>query len=232
MYRSLSFPLLLLFITCFAFEFTTLDMAIQDRLYDFSSQQWLLSRHDRVLKFIFYDMIKVLYGLFIVSVAITMLFFRNSERIKAYKKGLIIVLLSTLLVPLTIGVLKEVTNTPCPRNIMHFGGSHPYVTAFEPYPDNFISKGRILCFPAGHASGGFALMSLFFLFKRHRYQVISLGSTATFGWIIGSYKMFIGDHFFSHTLISMEIAWFIIISISYMVESVYNSGNREISVDP
>jgi membrane-associated PAP2 superfamily phosphatase len=43
----------------------------------------------------------------------------------SYKKGLIIVCLSLVLVPLTVGALKAVTNIPCPKNITYYGGHYP-----------------------------------------------------------------------------------------------------------
>lgn len=224
--RSFNIVLFLLLVTCWVFEATTLDMAIQDRFYDVDVQQWLLDRDDKILKFFFYDMMKIFYALFMVAIAAILIFFRNRKYIEPYRKGLVIVLLSTLMVPLTIGALKAVTNTPCPRDITRFGGSYPYVTVFESYPDDFKTKGKVACFPAGHASGGFALMALFFLFKHPHNQKIVIAMAATTGWVMGAYKMLIGDHFLSHTLVSMELAWLVIILISCLVKPGYRNKTQ------
>jgi membrane-associated PAP2 superfamily phosphatase len=66
------------------------------------------------------------------------------------------------------------------------------------------------CFPAAHASGGFALLALFFLFEspRNRARAVRVGLMA--GWTMGAYKMAIGDHFLSHTVVSMLLAWLIV----------------------
>ncbi|MDT8339444.1 MAG: phosphatase PAP2 family protein, partial [Sulfurimonas sp.] len=137
-----------------------------------------------------------------------------------YKKGLIIILLSSIIVPLSVGSLKAVTNMPCPKNIQHFNGKYPDVNVFECYPQEFMQNNpncSIKCWPAGHASGGFALLSLFFLFKTKRNQkravIIALGV----GFGMGIYKMLIGDHFFSHTIITMLIAWLIILVIDTLI---------------
>ena len=93
------------------------------------------------------------------------IFFRKKTLIQEYKKGLIIVLLSAVFIPLIIGSLKAITNTPCPCNIVNFNGVYPDIKVFDSYPKDFIQESKIKCWPAGHASMGFSLMALFFLFK-------------------------------------------------------------------
>ena len=56
-------------------------------------------------------------------------------------------------------------------------------------------------------------MALFFLFKKPRNQKIALGVALVLAWVTGGYKMSIGDHFLSHTLISMILGWLIILLI-------------------
>ena len=62
------------------------------------------------------------------------------------------------------------------------------------------------CFPAAHASAGFSLYGLAFLptLKKHRYQILKI--VTLLGWSMGLYKMLFGDHFFSHTLVSMLLS--------------------------
>ena len=54
-------------------------------------------------------------------------------------------------------------------------------------------------------------MSIFFLFKKRKNQVIALLFALLIAWSMGLYKMLIGDHFLSHTIISMILAWLIIL---------------------
>lgn len=209
--------ILVLLASFLTFEFTTLDIVIQDYFYNFSTQQWVLDRNAAIPKLVFYDGIKLLYFLFVLGIFIILLFFRKKHVIVQYKKGLAIVLLSCIAVPLLIGFLKATTNVPCPKDISHYGGNYPYITVLSKYPATFQQTKNIKCYPAGHASGGFALMSLFFLFSSRRNKKIALISTIIIGWTIGSYKMIIGDHFFSHTLITMMLSWLLILSINYMI---------------
>ena len=124
-----------------------------------------------------------------------------------------IIVLSGIFVPVIVGGLKKVTNMPCPKNEIYYGGAYPSVKVWEPYPEKFQKCSKICCFPAGHASGGFALLSLFFLFKRRRNKIIAVGVALTVGWSMGLYKMMIGDHFLSHTVITMILAWLIILTL-------------------
>lgn len=193
------------------FEYTSLDIYIQNFFFQIDTQSWLLNRDEPILKFILYDGIKRLLIIFAVSILFTLLIFRKEELIKKYKTGLIIVLLSTIIVPLSVGYLKATTNTPCPKNIEYYGGEYPDIKVFENYPKEFVQKEKIKCWPAGHASGGFALMALFFLFKKRRNQILGLCFGLSIGWCMGLYKMLIGDHFLSHTIVTMVLAWFIIL---------------------
>jgi len=215
--NSIIITSLCLFIVIGFFEVTSFDLVIQEYFFEFSTSSWILNSDEPIAKFIFYDGIKKLIILFSLIVLFSLIFFRKKEIVKKYKQGLIIVLLSLIIIPLCIGSLKAVTNTPCPKNIEYFGGNYPNVQLFDAYPQDFIQESNIKCWPAGHASGGFALLSLFFLFKKRKNRIIALVTAITIGWAMGLYKMFIGDHFLSHTLITMIIAWLIILMIVKIV---------------
>lgn len=64
----------------------------------------------------------------------------------------------------------------------------------------------------------FSLMSLFFLFKRQRNRNIALVSSLIIGFCTGAYKVLVGDHFLSHTIITMICSWIIILLIARFSE--------------
>lgn len=195
------------------FQFSNLDIFVQSFFYDFDKKSWLIDKNEPILKFFFYDGIKNLLLLFGVAILVFLIFFRKNILVQEYKKGLIIVLLSAILVPSMIGFLKDITNTPCPCNIVYFNGTYPDKKVFDSYPKDFVQKSKVKCWPAGHASGGFALMALFFLFKTPKNQKKALFVALIIGWSMGIYKMLLGDHFFSHTIITMLMAWLIILIV-------------------
>jgi len=195
------------------FQFTNLDIYVQSFFYDFNTKDWFIDKNEPILRFFLYDGLKKAIILFNVLILIALLFFRKKQIVQEYKKGLLIVLLSSIFIPSIIGSLKAFTNTPCPCNIVKFGGTYPEKKVFDSYPEGFVQKSKVKCWPAGHASGGFALMSLFFLFKKPRNQKIALISVLILAWSMGNYKMLLGDHFLSHTIITMLLAWLIILII-------------------
>lgn len=195
------------------FQFTNLDIFVQNFFYNFETKNWLINKDEPILKFFFYDGIKNLLILFAMAILFSLLFLRKKSFVQEYKKGLIIVLLAAIFVPVIIGSLKAITNTPCPCNIVNFNGKYPDIKVFDSYPKDFIQTSKAKCWPAGHASGGFALMALFFLFKTPINQKRALITALVIAWSMGTYKMLLGDHFLSHTIITMIMAWLIILII-------------------
>jgi membrane-associated PAP2 superfamily phosphatase len=209
--------LVLVIVVCF-FEFSGVDMLVQRGFFDAGMGQWLIERDSQPWRFLMYDGIKKVFlvltlGLFL---AVT-LAHQKVAWIRQHRRPLVVVLLTMILVPVVVNFLKWYTDIPCPRDIRPFGGSVPYVTLFEHYPEWFLHDSSLRCYPAGHASGGFALMSLFFLFKQRRYQYLGLAIGLTLGWTTGLYKMAIGDHFLSHTVVSMLIAWIVACMTAYFI---------------
>ena len=194
-------------------QFSYLDIFIQSFFYNFDTKNWLIDKNEPILKFFLYDGIKNLLILFAVAILFSLIFLRKKELIQEYKKGLIIVLLAAIFVPVIIGSLKAISNTPCPCNLVNFNGTYPDTKVFDSYPKDFVQPSKAKCWPAGHASGGFALMALFFLFKTPINQKRALIIGLVVGWSMGTYKMLLGDHFLSHTIITMMMAWLIILII-------------------
>ena len=215
---------------------SSIDLLIQDHFYNFETQQWILSiNKEGITHFIFYDGIKRLLVLFAVFLLLALIFLRKNIWVKNNISGLIIVLLSLMIVPFVVSTIKNVSNVACPKALTHYGGSVPYVAVFEAYPNNQKPAKKQLCFPAAHASGGFALLSLFFLAQsiKRRKQAIFLA--LSIGWLMGGYKMLIGHHFLSHTVISMMLAWFLINIIAVVIKTYfvqYRINDLEITPQP
>lgn len=218
--KQLLVTIILLVFSIILFQVTDLDLVIEDWFFDFRTHHWLIDRNNELLNLIFYSGIKKVLIFFALSVLIALIFFRKNVLVQRYKTGLMIVLFSAIFVPLVVGELKAVSNTPCPKNIHHYCGNYPDVKVFDTYPSDFKQKCSIRCWPAGHASGGFALLSLFFLFKQSSNRKKAILFALVMGWSMGTYKMLIGDHFFSHTLITMLIAWSIILLIVYIMQKI------------
>lgn len=205
----------------FLFELTSIDIFVQNYFYDEAANRWLLS-HEKgsLLDMLFYTGIKkiiIVFGVLILSLYLYS-FKASAGALKEYRKGLLIVWLSLAAIPFFIGLLKSLSNVPCPCDIKIFGGEFPYIRVLDAMPVDIIKKFK--CYPAGHASGGFALMSLFFLFKEQRNRVIALVFALFVGWSMGIYKMLIGHHYLSHTIITMILAWLLILIIRKISKNI------------
>ncbi len=204
------------------FSVTPLDIWVQRALYLPPSHQWLWSSDEPVLRLLLYDGIKLLLALFVIALIVLLTAGRNRPVVRSHREGLWVVVLSMILVPLSVSMLKAATLIPCPKNLVVFGGDLPHASLLSQLFGNELSSANKKCFPAGHASGGFALMSLYFLFDSRKARRQAVWFALANGWLMGVYKMAIGDHFLSHTLMSMLIAWFEINVIYLAVHRLFN----------
>lgn len=200
------------------FEFTGIDIWLQDHFYRFGQHHWLLDRERPLLRFLFYDGIKSVFVIGVLALIVTLVFYRHRAPVRRHRRGLLIVCLSAITVPLVVGYLKDQTNVPCPKDLARYDGDYPHVTVLSRYPPDFHQQHPIRCYPAGHASGGFSLLSLAFLSRKRNKQLLGLATGLFLGWSTGFYKMLIGDHFLSHTVVTMVLAWLLILLIAAAVD--------------
>lgn len=145
-------------------------------------------------------------GLLVVMVALFAL-----SRLKAGLRPWRRVLGYLVVAPVTASALvalgKQLTGVECPWSLQPFGGADPYV----PLLRHFIQGGgEGACFPAGHASAGYAWFALYFAarsalpHRRHAALAIGLGS----GLLFGLSQQLRGAHFLSHDLWSLVLCWY------------------------
>lgn len=105
-----------------------------------------------------------------------------------------------------ISMLKHGSIHHCPWDIAEYGGYAPYLPLFGSLPAG-MQPGK--CFPAGHASGGFALLAIYFGFldSNRRVAFFALTGAIFLGFVMGWAQTMRGAHFLSHTLWSAWIVW-------------------------
>jgi membrane-associated PAP2 superfamily phosphatase len=209
--RSLWLSVLLLVGFFLLFDFTPLDLWVQDAFYDFSAHAWLVNEKAPVPRLFFYTGPKVI----IIAFAVVLLVLalgpeRWRSRCGAWRRTDIWVVIAVLATaPTLIALSKATTNVFAPREIERYGGTVSYRHVLEAclMKDKPARRGK--CFPAGHASGGFALLSLAGLARSRRGRNIGILIGMTVGWAMGGYQMLKGAHYLSHTLITIGICWII-----------------------
>lgn len=183
---------------CFWFSRQSLlDHAITNYWFDsvhqvfpLKNSYWLETINHKLLKYI---VIIIAFGLLVTGII--------KRRIDFITAAIMIGLGSAV-----VGILKSISQHACPWDLVAYGGK-----ALE-YPllntvNYFDKPGH--CFPAGHASGGFSLMALFFLFypKNRKLALIALASAFALGHIMGFGQVVRGAHFLSHNLWSCWWVW-------------------------
>jgi membrane-associated PAP2 superfamily phosphatase len=132
--------------------------------------------------------------------------------LRALRRPAAYAIVAFLLSVTVVGFLKWATNVHCPWDLIDFGGVHPYVHLFS-QRSALLPRGQ--CFPAGHASSGYALVALYFvLVERHpRAAKAAMLGAALVGLTFGLGQQSRGAHFMSHDVWSAFIAWTVCVSV-------------------
>lgn len=156
------------------------------------------------LTLVLHDGARALAGLLLACLAIgTVLPFGPLRALTfARRLWLLGVVAGGLLVP---AALKRLSATSCPWDLRDFGGAYSFVPHWR-WGQTDGGPGH--CFPAGHASAGFAWVAGYFAWPRgsaaaRRHVVSALAA----GLVLGLAQQLRGAHFMSHTLWTAWICW-------------------------
>jgi membrane-associated PAP2 superfamily phosphatase len=197
--------MVLFIVNLLVIQYTDFDFFIQDKVYNFQTHKWPLEDIHARYGWLLYKGIKDVLACFalILLVLFVLSFTKTGAGLKKYRREFLCIVLSLAICPLIASEAKQVTNIYCPYQIERYGGDQPYVKPFSKYPPDFVQKKKALGFPAGHAAGGFALFSLFFVFKKRKYQLLFGGLGLTIGIFMGTYQILRGQHYVGDTLVTV-----------------------------
>ena len=105
-----------------------------------------------------------------------------------------------------INVLKYGSTSSCPWDLQEFGGVARYVSHWAL---GALDGGSGRCFPAGHASAGFAFVGGFFALRHSQPPAARwwLLAAISAGLVLGLAQQVRGAHFMSHTLWTGWLCW-------------------------
>lgn len=128
------------------------------------------------------------------------------SRWQPLRKPLFYLLLSVAISTGVVALLKSWTQMDCPWDLQRYGGLRPFVGLLQP---RAVMLGHAACFPAGHASAGYAWVALFFFMQqvRPRWRWHALAVALATGAAFGIAQQLRGAHFLSHDLASLAISW-------------------------
>ena len=193
-------------------EFTGIDIWLQDHFYNFASHRWLVDSESPLPRAMFYLGAKklILYiGYLLLAAAI---FYKRLPFLKMPRRGLWVAVLTLMTAPAAVGYGKRTTNTFGPAQITRYGGEYPYVKVIESYPAGNRPAKRGRGFPAGHASGGFALLALAGLATTVRGRALGIATGLTLGTVMGAYQMLRGAHYLVDTLVTALFCWIVFLT--------------------
>lgn len=106
-----------------------------------------------------------------------------------------------------IALLKAGNHTSCPWDLAQFGGVASHMSHWAGWTRSDGGGGH--CFPAGHASTGFAFVAGYFALRHDQPQLARwwLLAAIALGLILGGAQQLRGAHFMSHTLWTGWICW-------------------------
>jgi len=209
-WRQLRIPLIVFIVAAITFDLTSFDRDIAHALF-YLDHRWIGARAlltDRIIHNGGQWIVRLL-GLALLILWIATFYkkqWRELRRPSAYA------FLALLLSIGIVGLLKTVTNIHCPRELSEFGGTLPYVRLTDQRP---ASARHGQCFPAAHASAGYALMAFWFVFRERDRRLARRGlvTGVIVGLIFGFAQQSRGAHFVSHDIWSAFLVWLICLTL-------------------
>lgn len=119
------------------------------------------------------------------------------------------VVVSALLAWACVALLKTASHSSCPWDLQEFGGVARYLSHWRGWRQTDGGGGH--CFPAGHATTGFAFVGGCFALRPQwprQARTWLYGAMGT-GLVLGVAQQLRGAHFMSHTLWTAWICWMV-----------------------
>lgn len=184
-----------------------LDLQIADRVFAIQGGHWSLAQHP-VLEMGLHKLGKqISVGAWLAVLALLAC---ASVRpgLSSWRRPLAYLAVSVLSATVVVSVVKKLSGVDCPWDLARYGGTEPYTTLLRSLTTPAPQGG---CFPAGHASAGYAWVALFFFLgaTRPRLRWAGLGVAMFAGLAFGIAQQIRGAHFASHDAMTFAICWFV-----------------------
>ena len=124
----------------------------------------------------------------------------RSATYAAWRQPLGYLLVAVLMSTLLVSMVKRASGIDCPWDLQRYGGTRPEGLWFAVLSAGDAARGA--CFPAGHASAGYAWVAAWFAFApvRPAWRIPALGVALAAGAAFGIAQQLRGAHFLSHDL--------------------------------
>lgn len=144
--------------------------------------------------------------------------------LRPWRRALLLFVVMAGCAAYVVQTLKGASVHSCPWDINVFGGTAQWFPLFGAIGS---PVGPGLCWPGGHASGGFALAAAYFALRNSRPQfarwMLAIG--LLFGSVMSIVQMARGAHFLSHNLWSLWLVWATCFVIDVLLHSTQGRKN-------
>ncbi|MHC9086340.1 phosphatase PAP2 family protein [Luteimonas sp. RIT-PG2_3] len=178
-----------------------LDLWLADRIYAAQGFHWAL-RHHVLTCDVLHDGGRKVSQLAWAGVVIAWLVSRRIGAWRPWQGALGRLALSVLLATVLIAALKQLIPVYCPWDLVRYGGTAN------------LGDGGGVCFPAGHASAGYAWMALARLPRTVLWRRVGLATGIAAGLLFGLDQQLRGAHFLSHDLWTAALCWAVAVVVS------------------
>lgn len=203
--NHLYIPLAIFAIFALSIELGGVDLWLADRLYAWEGGSWAL-KNAWITSTIIHNVGKHLSLLIALIILITFISTYITQRLRKHRRELLYLLLAAGGGSLLISVLKDISHVSCAWDFTRYGGDAEYATVFT----QILHASGDNCFPAGHASGGYAWLAFYFLgiHLNSNWRWAGLGFALSVGLVFGVSQQLRGAHFISHDVWTLGICWF------------------------
>lgn len=211
-WRHLRTPLTVFILIAALLASTTYDLTVAHALFfDEASARWVGAGSWWANELIHRDGAWLMRGIAVLSLLLWAVSWQQPQ-LQDWRRPALFFFVSIALSVGLVGLLKTLTNVDCPRDLTEFGGPFPFIHLFEHRPE-VLRHAR--CFPAAHASSGYALLALYFVLRERSRRAARLGLAAGLGMglMFGIAQQARGAHFVSHDVWSAMIVWTVSLSL-------------------
>ena len=195
------------FVAMLIWDASGLDLWISSQIAGVHAVQGFPLRHAWLTEAFLHRDGKIFYGVVILLLTYNF-FFPFTSVLKRDQPGQIWWFITMLLCIAAISILKYLSKSSCPWELLNFGGTAQHISHWN-FALSDGGPGR--CFPSGHVSGAFALLAISFAVRPVSAKLANqvLIAVLVIGAILGAGQVLRGAHFVSHVTYSAWICWLI-----------------------
>jgi membrane-associated PAP2 superfamily phosphatase len=197
------YPFIALMILSLTISMFQLDLKLADYFYSLQGNSWAW-KNIWITETFFHKGGRALSLILALGVMFLAIASYQHKALLKHQKALLYLFLATAGASLMVSLLKSLLGVSCPWEFSRYGGKLDY----SPVLEQLILHNGEGCFPAGHATAGYAWISLYGLCYQSRLRWIGLTVPLVLGFTLGLVQQIRGAHFISHDLWALAVCWF------------------------